>query len=112
MQSRWGVKPDQTIIYGQSVGSAPTVHLAAKHKVAGVVIHSGFMSALRVRSSHPTPIAKTSQFIAKRTNLSSWHRWFVRTEWTGASNRVTHATGAVTFWSIFLTAQKSVRQKA
>lgn len=48
MQSRWGVKPDQTIFYGQSVGSAPTVHLAAKHKVAGVVIHSGFMSALRV----------------------------------------------------------------
>jgi len=48
MQSRWGIKEDQTILYGQSVGSAPTVHLAVRHKVAGVVIHSGFMSGLRV----------------------------------------------------------------
>jgi len=48
MQKRWEIKPEQIILYGQSVGSAPTVHLAAIHTVAGVVIQSGFMSALRV----------------------------------------------------------------
>lgn len=48
MLERWGIEAEKTILYGQSVGSAPTVHLAVRHKVAGVVIHSGFMSGLRV----------------------------------------------------------------
>jgi len=43
---RWSEK---VICYGQSLGSAPSIYLGATHKdkVAGVVIHSGLMSALR-----------------------------------------------------------------
>jgi len=36
------------IVYGQSLGSGPTLYLAQKYKVSGVVLHSGMMSALRV----------------------------------------------------------------
>lgn len=36
------------IVYGQSLGSGPTLHLSRKRRVNGVVIHSGIMSALRV----------------------------------------------------------------
>lgn len=40
----------QVILYGQSVGSGPTCHLARQKKmpVAGVILHSPFMSGLRV----------------------------------------------------------------
>jgi len=48
LKVKWGVKPEKIILYGQSIGTGPTVHLAAKHRVAGVVIHSGFASAVRV----------------------------------------------------------------
>jgi hypothetical protein len=34
--------------YGQSLGTGPTIHLASRKRVTGVVIHSGLMSALRV----------------------------------------------------------------
>ncbi len=40
--------PRRLILYGQSLGSAPTLHLASLHKVDGVVVHSGLASALRV----------------------------------------------------------------
>lgn len=43
-----GLRPEQIILYGQSLGSGPTAHLAAKHRVAGVVLHAGLMSGLRV----------------------------------------------------------------
>mmetsp|Transcript_22728 Transcript_22728/g.33892 ORF Transcript_22728/g.33892 Transcript_22728/m.33892 type:complete len:436 (-) Transcript_22728:117-1424(-) len=43
-----GVDPSKLILYGQSLGSGPTLHLAKMHKVSGVVIHSGIMSAVRV----------------------------------------------------------------
>jgi len=36
------------VLYGQSLGSGATMHLAVKYKVSGVVLHSGMMSALRV----------------------------------------------------------------
>jgi len=36
------------ILYGQSLGSGPTLYLAQKYKVSGVILHSGMMSALRV----------------------------------------------------------------
>ncbi len=42
--------PENTIVlYGQSLGSAPTLHLACKREnILGVVVHSGMMSGLRV----------------------------------------------------------------
>jgi len=42
------IPPSQLIIYGQSLGSGPSLHLAKLHPVCGVVIHSGLMSAVRV----------------------------------------------------------------
>ena len=36
------------LVYGQSIGSGPTIHLASHRKVNGVVIHAGIMSCLRV----------------------------------------------------------------
>jgi pimeloyl-ACP methyl ester carboxylesterase len=36
------------IVYGQSIGSGPTLHLARNRRCNGVVVHSGIMSALRV----------------------------------------------------------------
>lgn len=41
----------RVIVYGQSLGSAPTTHLARHRRVSGVVIHSGIMSCLRVLDS-------------------------------------------------------------
>ena len=38
---------------GYSLGSGPTIHLAAQHKTAGVIIQSGFISAYRVVTHYP-----------------------------------------------------------
>ena len=35
------------VLYGQSIGSAPTLYLATKRKVAGTVLHSPILSGLR-----------------------------------------------------------------
>nr|CUU97710.1 hypothetical transcript [Hymenolepis microstoma] len=39
---------NRIVLYGQSIGTAPTVDLATRHLVAGVVLHSALMSGLRV----------------------------------------------------------------
>jgi fermentation-respiration switch protein FrsA (DUF1100 family) len=43
-----GITPDRIIIWGRSVGSGPSVHLAATRTVGGLVVESGFTSAFRV----------------------------------------------------------------
>lgn len=35
---------DRIIVYGQSLGTAPTLHLASRHQVAAIVLHSPFLS--------------------------------------------------------------------
>jgi abhydrolase domain-containing protein 17 len=40
--------PRQIILHGRSVGSGPSVQLAADHPVGGLIIESGFTSAYRV----------------------------------------------------------------
>ncbi|KAF7258087.1 hypothetical protein EG68_04007 [Paragonimus skrjabini miyazakii] len=45
---RYQVPLEQIVLHGQSIGTAPTVDLATKYKVAGVVLHSTFMSGFRV----------------------------------------------------------------
>lgn len=42
-----GVSPQQLIIYGRSVGSGPSVDLAMRRPVAGLIVESGFLSAFR-----------------------------------------------------------------
>ncbi|XWS62212.1 hypothetical protein CRYUN_Cryun07bG0191300 [Craigia yunnanensis] len=49
LQSEYGISQENLILYGQSVGSGPTLHLAAKlPRLRGVVLHSGILSGLRV----------------------------------------------------------------
>lgn len=47
---KYGVAPGRIVLYGQSVGSGPSCSLAARPEfgAAGLVLHSGMMSGLRV----------------------------------------------------------------
>ena len=42
------IAPERIIVWGRSIGSGPSVHLAGTHRVGGLVIESGFTSAFRV----------------------------------------------------------------
>lgn len=43
------INPEDLILYGQSVGSGPTLHLASRlQKLRGVVLHSAILSGIRV----------------------------------------------------------------
>jgi len=54
--TNYAASAQTVILYGQSIGSGPTCYLATQRKVAGVVIHSGLMSCLRViRPKDSTP---------------------------------------------------------
>ncbi|KAK3036546.1 hypothetical protein RJ639_030987 [Escallonia herrerae] len=49
LKEQYGVKDEQLIIYGQSVGSGPTVDLASRvPNLRGVILHSPILSGLRV----------------------------------------------------------------
>jgi abhydrolase domain-containing protein 17 len=48
-----GVSPSQTILYGRSMGSGPTLYLAERYPVAGTVLQSPFVSAFRVQTGLP-----------------------------------------------------------
>ncbi|KAL3844891.1 hypothetical protein ACJIZ3_002294 [Penstemon smallii] len=49
LKEKYGVKDEQLILYGQSVGSGPTVDLASRvPNLRGVVLHSPILSGLRV----------------------------------------------------------------
>jgi len=48
MTERYNVTPDRVVLYGQSIGTVPTVDLASRVKVAGVVLHSPLTSGVRV----------------------------------------------------------------
>lgn len=49
LETEYGVSQEDLILYGQSVGSGPTLHLATKlPRLRGVVLHSGILSGLRV----------------------------------------------------------------
>ncbi|GJN22499.1 hypothetical protein PR202_gb10065 [Eleusine coracana subsp. coracana] len=48
LKKEYGIEED-LILYGQSVGSGPTLHLASRlEKLRGVVLHSGILSGIRV----------------------------------------------------------------
>ncbi len=43
-----GIPPDRLILHGRSLGSGPTLALAARHGAAGVILESAFTSTYRV----------------------------------------------------------------
>ncbi|CAK9153401.1 unnamed protein product [Ilex paraguariensis] len=49
LKEQYGVKDEQLILYGQSVGSGPTIDLASRvPDLRGVVLHSPILSGIRV----------------------------------------------------------------
>ncbi|AQK55821.1 protein kinase family protein / WD-40 repeat family protein [Zea mays] len=49
LRTEYGIEEEDLILYGQSVGSGPTLHLASRlEKLRGVVLHSGILSGIRV----------------------------------------------------------------
>jgi pimeloyl-ACP methyl ester carboxylesterase len=42
------IDPNTIILFGRSIGSGPSCFLAEKYPVAGLILHSALMSALRV----------------------------------------------------------------
>lgn len=49
LEEKYGVKEEDVVLYGQSVGSGPTVDLAARlPRLRAVVLHSPILSGLRV----------------------------------------------------------------
>jgi fermentation-respiration switch protein FrsA (DUF1100 family) len=48
MGDRFNLRPEHIILYGQSIGTVPTVDLASRMQPAGVVLHSPLTSGVRV----------------------------------------------------------------
>ncbi|KAK8550485.1 hypothetical protein V6N13_119004 [Hibiscus sabdariffa] len=49
LKKEYGIKQEDLIVYGQSVGSGPTLHLASRlQRLRGVVLHSAILSGIRV----------------------------------------------------------------
>lgn len=48
LRTRYNQNPESIVLYGQSIGTVPTVDLASRYEVAAVVLHSPLMSGLRV----------------------------------------------------------------
>lgn len=48
-----GIPPSRIIVYGYSVGTGPSIDLAAREPVAGLVVENGFVSAFRVLTGVP-----------------------------------------------------------
>ncbi|KAL3533153.1 hypothetical protein ACH5RR_006674 [Cinchona calisaya] len=49
LKNEYGIKQEDIILYGQSVGSGPTLHLASyQHRLRAVVLHSAILSGIRV----------------------------------------------------------------
>ncbi|XP_075651778.1 uncharacterized protein LOC142622191 isoform X1 [Castanea sativa] len=49
LKSTYEIKQEDLILYGQSVGSGPTLHLASQlHRLRAVVLHSAILSGIRV----------------------------------------------------------------
>ena len=48
LRTRLGISPENIILYGQSIGTVPTVDLASRYEVGAVILHSPLMSGMRV----------------------------------------------------------------
>lgn len=66
VKEQYGVKDEQLILYGQSVGSGPTVDLASRTpNLRAVVLHGPILSGLRVLY----PVKRTHWFDIYKVNL-------------------------------------------
>ncbi|TMS03907.1 Cell surface hyaluronidase [Larimichthys crocea] len=44
LRSRYGIRPENVIVYGQSIGTVPSVDLASRYESAAVILHSPLTS--------------------------------------------------------------------
>jgi pimeloyl-ACP methyl ester carboxylesterase len=54
------------IVYGRSLGSGPATYLASRHDVAGLILHSPLLSAIRVVVSRPMCLSPCDIFNNKK----------------------------------------------
>lgn len=67
LEESYGTKEEDIILYGQSVGSGPTLDLAARlPQLRAVVLHSPILSGLRVMY----PVKRTYWFDIYKVNIS------------------------------------------
>lgn len=73
MNERFGIRPEQVILYGQSIGTVPTTDLATKVECAAVVLHSPLSSGFRVLfpTSKRTWFFDTFKNVEKITKVKS-----------------------------------------
>mmetsp|Transcript_42672 Transcript_42672/g.123330 ORF Transcript_42672/g.123330 Transcript_42672/m.123330 type:complete len:433 (-) Transcript_42672:20-1318(-) len=55
-----GVPPERIVAYGQSVGSGPAMHLAARRRLGGVILHSPMISGIKVLDPQPDRCCRPS----------------------------------------------------
>ena len=48
LRTRYGISPENIIVYGQSIGTVPTIDLASRFECAGIILHSPLTSGMRV----------------------------------------------------------------
>lgn len=48
LSPRYGIRPESVIVYGQSIGTVPSVDLASRYESAAVILHSPLTSGMRV----------------------------------------------------------------
>lgn len=49
LKTQYGTRQEEVILYGQSVGSGPTLHLASRlQRLRAVILHSAILSGIRV----------------------------------------------------------------
>ena len=61
LQAKFGVTEDEVVLYGQSLGCGPTIHLASTTALAGVILQSPIMSLLSI--IFKTRISRNFNFI-------------------------------------------------
>lgn len=48
LRTKYGISPENIVLYGQSIGTVPTVDLASRFECGAVILHSPLMSGMRV----------------------------------------------------------------
>mmetsp|Transcript_1607 Transcript_1607/g.5482 ORF Transcript_1607/g.5482 Transcript_1607/m.5482 type:complete len:391 (-) Transcript_1607:294-1466(-) len=55
-----GIPSEHIIVYGQSVGCGPAMHLASQHQVGGAILHSPMLSGIKVIDPQPDASCRPS----------------------------------------------------
>lgn len=48
LNTRYNIRTEEVILYGQSIGTVPSIDLATRHNFGGIILHSPLLSGMRV----------------------------------------------------------------